>query len=92
MRSRTSAFSMAAALLLVATSATPLVSRAQQALPALSSIPAIPFDDSGPVIRAQADPQKPFTVAGERGVLVGQQDGGFEAWVLPRESALAPDD
>ena len=26
---------------------------------------------------------KPFTVAGERGVLLGQQDGTFEAWILP---------
>ena len=83
MRSRTSDFSMAAALLLVVTSAIPLVSRAQQAFPVLNSIPAIPFDDSGPVIRAHTEPQEPFTVAGERGVLVGQQDGGFEAWLLP---------
>jgi glycogen debranching enzyme len=49
----------------------------------LSSIPSIPFDTSGPVIRANAQPQKPFTVAGERGVILGQQDGTFEAWVLP---------
>lgn len=49
----------------------------------LASIPPIPFDTSGPVIRANAEPQKPFTVAGERGVILGQQDGTFEAWVLP---------
>ncbi len=48
-----------------------------------SSIPAFPFDSSGPVIRAHTETEKPFTVAGERGVLVGQQDGGFEAWLLP---------
>jgi glycogen debranching enzyme len=83
MRSRIPDFSMAAALLLVVTSALPLVCRAQQAFPVLNSIPAIAFDGSGPVIHAQADPQEPFTVAGERGVLVGQQDGGFEAWLLP---------
>lgn len=48
-----------------------------------SPIPAIPFDEALPVIRAHAEPQKPFTVAGERGVILGQQDGAFEAWVLP---------
>jgi glycogen debranching enzyme len=48
-----------------------------------SSIPAFPFDSSGPVIRAHTETEKPFTVAGERGVLVGQQDGGLEAWILP---------
>ena len=26
---------------------------------------------------------EPFTVAGERGVLLGQQEGTFEAWILP---------
>lgn len=37
----------------------------------------------GPVLTADANPLKPFTVAGERGVIVGQQDGTFEAWVNP---------
>ncbi len=41
------------------------------------------FEKTGPVIVANAEPQKPFTVAGERGLIVGQQDGSFEAWVLP---------
>jgi glycogen debranching enzyme len=49
----------------------------------LTSIAPIPFDTTGPVLRANAEPQKPFTVAGERGVVLGQQDGAFEAWVLP---------
>ena len=48
-----------------------------------SSIPDLPFETAGPVIQAHAEPSKPFTVAGERGVLLGQQDGTFEAWVLP---------
>jgi glycogen debranching enzyme len=48
-----------------------------------TSIPAIPFDTAGPVIQAHAEPQKPFTVTGERGVVLGQQDGTFEAWLLP---------
>lgn len=51
--------------------------------PSFNSIPAIPFDISAPVLRAHAESQKPFTVAGERGVVLGQQDGSFEAWVLP---------
>ena len=49
----------------------------------LNSIPAFPFDTTSPVIQAHAELLKPFTVAGERGVLLGQQDGTFEAWVLP---------
>jgi glycogen debranching enzyme len=48
-----------------------------------NSLPPMAFDDSGPVLRAHAEPEKPLTVAGERGVLVGQQDGSFESWVLP---------
>src|SRR5579863_8268396 len=65
------------------------LSHAQQPAPApasaptFSALPAIAFDTSGPVIRAHAETLKPFTVAGERGVLLGQQDGIFEAWVLP---------
>lgn len=51
--------------------------------PTFNSLPPIAFDNSGPVLRAYADPGKPFTVAGERGVLAGQQDGSFESWVLP---------
>jgi glycogen debranching enzyme len=50
---------------------------------AFRSLAPIPFDTTGPVIRAHAEPIKPFTVAGERGVLLGQQDGTLEAWVLP---------
>ena len=43
----------------------------------------IAFDTSGPVLRADAQPQKPFTVAGPHGVLLGSQDGSLEAWILP---------
>ena len=42
-----------------------------------------PLQDGGLVIRQHAEASKPFTVAGERGLVVGQQDGTFEAWVLP---------
>ncbi len=51
--------------------------------PTFSSLPAIAFDSAGPVIRAHSETEKPFTVAGERGVVLGQQNGTFEAWVLP---------
>ena len=55
----------------------------QPPIPAFSPLSSIPFDRSGPVIKAHIEALKPFTVAGERGVLLGQQDGTFEAWVLP---------
>jgi glycogen debranching enzyme len=51
--------------------------------PHFGAIPPIAFDTGGPVIRAHTEALNPFTVAGERGVLLGQQDGEFEAWVLP---------
>jgi len=75
MRNRTNPFCMGLALLLAVTSAI----HAQS----FTSIPALPFDTGGPVIRAHSETLKPFTVAGERGVVLGQQDGTFEAWVLP---------
>ena len=50
---------------------------------AFNPLAAIPFDSGGPVIRAHSETEKPFTVAGERGVVLGQQNGTFEAWVLP---------
>jgi glycogen debranching enzyme len=55
----------------------------QTSKPAFSSIQPIEFSAAGPVIQAHAEPAMPFTVAGERGVLLGQQDGSFEAWLLP---------
>jgi glycogen debranching enzyme len=51
--------------------------------PPLNPIDAIPFDPSGPVLRARTQATQPFTVAGPQGVLVGQQDGAFESWILP---------
>ena len=37
----------------------------------------------GPVLRGAVQAGEPFTVAGQRGVIVGQQQGVVEAWVLP---------
>ncbi len=34
-------------------------------------------------IRSDIMAQKPFTVTGPRGALLGQQDGSFEAWIFP---------
>ncbi|MFZ0747696.1 MAG: hypothetical protein WAM85_25050 [Terracidiphilus sp.] len=81
MLSRTLPVSVASAMLFALASASVFASPARE--PVFNSIPAIQFDTTGPVIRAQVQPEKPFTVAGERGVLLGQQDGSFEAWVLP---------
>jgi len=72
-------FSMALAMLFAAIS----IANSQTAAPVFNSIPAISFDTSGPVIRAHAETEKPFTVAGERAVVLGQQNGVFEAWPLP---------
>jgi len=79
---------MAAAPLLATIFALPVASSGQPnphqaAPPSFSPIAPISFDTSGPVIRAHTEPLKPFTVAGQRGVLVGQQDGVFESWILP---------
>jgi glycogen debranching enzyme len=51
--------------------------------PVFTPIATLPFATTGPVIRAGIEAQKPFSVVGPRGVLLGQQDGSLEAWVLP---------
>jgi glycogen debranching enzyme len=58
-------------------------SYAQVSDPSFPALPLILFDTTGPVIEAHTEVLKPFTVAGERGVLLGQQDGTFESWILP---------
>jgi glycogen debranching enzyme len=49
----------------------------------LQPINGLPLRNDGPVLRQPVQSGQPFTVAGERGVVVGQQQGVFEAWVLP---------
>lgn len=71
------------AALLLATIVQPHSLRAQSHPPAFTSLDSVVFDTSGPVLRDTTTPAKPFTVAGEHGVLVGQQNGVFESWVLP---------
>src|ERR1700733_142910 len=36
-----------------------------------------------PMISSNVMAQKPFSVTGPRGALLGQQDGSFEAWIFP---------
>jgi glycogen debranching enzyme len=57
---------------------------AQQAQPAeLRPIAEFPMNMGGPVLRQAVRAGEPFTVAGPRGVIVGQQQGPFEVWILP---------
>jgi glycogen debranching enzyme len=82
MRIRTALLSLAV-LLPAFASAIHAQSPVRPPAPRFASLAPIAFDTAGPVIRAHTEALKPFTVAGERGVLLGQQDGAFEAWVLP---------
>ncbi|MDI3253453.1 MAG: glycogen debranching protein [Bacillota bacterium] len=49
----------------------------------LRPLDRFPLNASPLTIRQHAEAQKPFTVAGECGTFVGQQDGSFEAWIFP---------
>jgi glycogen debranching enzyme len=49
----------------------------------LHTAEGFPLKRDGLVIRRHVEAGKPFTVAGGRGVVLGQQEGTFEAWVLP---------
>jgi glycogen debranching enzyme len=55
----------------------------QPAAPALHWLDAFPLRDDGLVLRQPVQCGEPFTVAGSQGAIVGQQQGSFEAWVLP---------
>jgi glycogen debranching enzyme len=50
---------------------------------ALRPVNAFSMKEDGLAIRRHVEAGKPFTVAGARGVMPGQQEGIFEAWVLP---------
>jgi glycogen debranching enzyme len=50
---------------------------------ALRPVDAFSMKEDGLAIRRHVEAGKPFTVAGARGVMPGQQEGTFEAWVLP---------
>ncbi len=52
--------------------------------PALRALSGFLLDEPGQLaIRGDTMAQKPFTVTGPRGALLGQQDGSFEAWIFP---------
>ena len=56
----------------------------QTSIPPLSALRGFPIAAPDlPVISREAVPGKPFSVIGPRGALLGQQDGGFEAWLFP---------
>jgi hypothetical protein len=50
---------------------------------ALQPVTSFPLRSDGPVLRQAVQTGEPFTVAGPQGVVVGQQQGEFEAWILP---------
>ncbi len=54
-----------------------------QTPPAFASTDPFPLTRTGLAIHRPTEAGKPFTVAGERGVILGQQEGTFEAWILP---------
>ena len=71
-----------AALLLAVTA---IALHAQAPIP-FAPVPAFPLDsgkDSPLAISRPIQTVQPFTVAGQRGVILGTQDGQFESWVLP---------
>jgi len=52
----------------------------------LRPLPYFAADQPGqPMISSDIMAQKPFSVTGPRGALLGQQDGSFEAWIFPRK-------
>ncbi|MGB8536022.1 MAG: hypothetical protein WCD57_06390 [Acidobacteriaceae bacterium] len=58
---------------------------AQSAPPTLPVLPALPENDSstGLTIAQQAIANKPFTVVGPAGALLGDRSGEYEAWIFP---------
>ena len=60
-----------------------LAQSATQIVPRLTPTPAFSLSTQGPSIRHRVQAGQPFTIAGPRGVVLGQQEGAFEAWVLP---------
>ncbi len=61
---------------------TALSASAQQS-PVLRPIPRFALGTDPLTITRAVEPYKPFTVAGERGAIFGEQSGMFEAWIYP---------
>lgn len=49
----------------------------------IQPVDSFPLKEDQVTIRRHVEAGKPFTVAGMQGVVLGQQDGTFEAWMLP---------
>src|SRR5471030_2559563 len=49
----------------------------------LKSVPQVALASSDITLRQHAEAAKPFTVAGQCGAFLGEQDGSFEAWEFP---------
>ena len=49
----------------------------------LQALPSLALREDGPVLKQAVQANVPFTVAGPQGVVLGEQNGAFEAWVLP---------
>ena len=52
-------------------------------MPALQPVAKFPMAYTPLTIEQTVQPAKPFTVAGEQGAILGEQDGGFEFWLWP---------
>ena len=48
-----------------------------------TAVPAFPLDGNPLKIERTPRANQPFSVTGERGTILGQQDGTFELWLLP---------
>jgi glycogen debranching enzyme len=46
-------------------------------------VSSFPLGSNKLVIRQAAQANRPFSVTGQRGAILGQQDGSFELWLLP---------
>jgi glycogen debranching enzyme len=49
----------------------------------LTPIANLALYDDPITLRSRAEAEKPFTVAGECGAMMGQQNGSFESWIFP---------
>ena len=58
--------------------------QAQSQLPLLAPVPSFSLNsNSGLHISRETDPQRPFSVIGPRGAVLGQEDGSYEVWLFP---------
>ena len=49
----------------------------------LQPVAQFPLSNDPITLRRHVEAEKPFTVAGECGAMMGQQNGSFEAWIFP---------